>query len=99
MNGVELIANERKKQIEKHGFTAEHHAKHPEWYCNNQLIEAANTLTMVTIKSYCIPLNWDAEWFKKLCSRNYGERLIIAAALLASEWDRLDYIVNNEKQK
>jgi len=93
--GVELIAIERKKQIEKHGFTAEHHAKHPEWYDEFQLTDAASTLSMRIIKSCCVPLNWDAEWFKKLCLRTYEERLIIAGALLASEWDRLDYLQKN----
>src|SRR5690242_661331 len=79
--GVELIADERQHQIDKHGFTAEHHAKHPEWYDKGQLVEAANTLTMIVIKSCMVPINWDIEWFKKLCEKPYQERLIISSAL------------------
>jgi len=95
---VELIAIERNEnQIVKHGFTAEHHANHPEWYDKGQLIEAANTLSMKDIRSCLIPLNWDQDWFTKLCKRPYQERLIIAAALIASEWDRLEYLQNNPK--
>ena len=93
--GVQLITEEREKQISKHGFTAEHHANHPEWYDKGQLIEAANTLSMKEIKSCLIPLNWDQDWFTNLCKRPYQERLIIAAALIASEWDRLEYLQNN----
>ena len=39
--GIELITEERKKQIDKHGFTAEHHVNHPEWYDRLQLEDAA----------------------------------------------------------
>lgn len=93
MNAVELIAIERnEKQIGKHGFTAEHHASHPEWYDKGQLIEAANTLSMKEIKSCLVPLNWNVIWFDDLCKRPYQERLIIAATLIASEWDRLEYL-------
>jgi len=92
--GAELIAIERnEKQILKHGFTAEHHAKHPEWYNERQLVQAATLLTLEDLRQNTwFPKNWDAEWFKNLCLRNYKDRLIIAATLLAAEWDRLDYI-------
>jgi len=94
---VELIAIERnEKQIVKHGFTAEHHANNPKWYDKGQLIEAANTLSMKEIRSCLVPFNWDAEWFQDLCSRPHQERLIIAATLLASEWDRLEYLENKQ---
>jgi len=92
--GVELIAIERKKQIEKHGFTAEHHAKHPEWYDENQLIDASRRLSY-KIANDSVPTNWDSDWFSNLCKKPYTERLIIAGALLASEWDRLDYLQKN----
>lgn len=95
---VELIAIERnKKQIGKHGFTAEHHAMHPEWYDKGQLIEAANTLSMKEIKSCLIHFNWDADWFTKLCLKTHRERLIISGALICAELDRLNYIEQNTK--
>lgn len=94
--GIELITEERQKQIDKHGFTAEHHALNSgKWYDKGQLIEAANTLSMPEIKSCFVPINWDIVWFDKLCKRPYKERLIIAGALIAAELDRLNYIEEN----
>lgn len=90
--GIELITKEREKQIVKHGFTAEHHALHPEWYEAGQLIEAAHTLSMKEIKTCLVPYNWDAKWFSKLCLKSHEDRLVISAALLASEFDRLEYL-------
>ena len=89
--GIELIADERQKQIDKHGFTGEHHANHPEWYEQNQLIEASMKLSFI-IADDETPKNWDKEWFTNLCQRNSVERLIIAGALIAAELDRLKFI-------
>lgn len=94
--GLGLIANERyEKQILKHGFTGEHHALHPEWYDRNQLIEASNTLSQEEIKSCLVPFNWDAEWFENLCKRPHKERLVISAALICAEIDRIIWLENN----
>ena len=89
--GVELISDEREKQIVKHGFTGEHHFNHPEWYNQDQLIQAANTLSAKEIEICKLPLNWDFEWFRNLTKRSYHERLIIAGALIAAELDRLNF--------
>ena len=89
--GVELIAEERQKQIGKYGFTGEHHAFEPKWYAKGQLVEASMRLSF-TIPNDEAPENWDAAWFTNLCERNYKERLVIAAALLAAEIDRLNYL-------
>lgn len=90
MTGIELIAKERQKQIEKHGFTGKHHANHPEWYDENQLVQAARHLST----KHCqvgtwYPFNWDKTWFYELCQKPYEERMIIAGALIAAEIDRL----------
>jgi len=95
--GVELITEEREKQISKHGFTGEHHAKHPEWYDKNQLIEASAKLSH-KISYNETPENWNSEWFTNLCNRPHKERLIIAGALLASELDRLNYLEENNTE-
>ncbi len=97
-SGIELMSIERQvKQIEKHGFTAAHHAMHPEWYDNNQLIDAAAKLSH-KIAYNETPENWSYEWFTNLCNRPHKERLIIAGALLASEWDRLNYLEENNTE-
>lgn len=96
--GIEQITEERQHQIEKYGFTGEHHAEHPEWYEDGQLIYAAHTLaTRRETNNYLIkrydeftPKNWDKEWFKRLLQRPEVERIKIAAALLAAELDRLN---------
>jgi len=95
--GVQLITEEREKQISKHGFTGEHHFNHPEWYDKKQLILASQILLTETIDSerikkyFLFPKNWDAEWFQNLCDRPYKERIIIAGALIGAEIDRLNY--------
>ncbi len=42
MTGIEIIAEERKRQIEKEGWTAEHDAEH----CANDLAIAADHYAM-----------------------------------------------------
>ena len=93
--GIQLISAERQKQIEKHGFTAEHHVNHPEWYDQNQLIYAANVLAKQETRTPWTPANWDQRWFNNLVERPHRDRLIIAGALIAAELDRLDLIDKN----
>jgi hypothetical protein len=94
--GIELIAQERQKQIDKHGFTGKHHDEHPEFYNILQLQHAATTLLMHEFEHVVdtkdnLPDGWDQEWFDDLNARNRRERLIIAGALIAAELDRIDY--------
>jgi len=93
-SGIELIATERLKQIDKHGFTGEHHAQHPEWYDKNQLIQAAVTLLLPELMPHDlvsdIPENWDYSWFTNLMERPHEDRLVIAGALIATELDRIN---------
>lgn len=104
--GVQLIADERQfKQIERHGFTAEHHANNPQWYANGQLISAAHMISEYDADdeiSYLYrdmpPLNWDKEWWQRLCDQPKMDRLIMAGAFIASEIDRLNYLKANENQ-
>lgn len=94
--GIELITEERQKQIDKHGFTAEHHVVNSEkWYSKNQMQHAAIFLldpSTLTVEEFqvSVPFNWDPDWFKNLNSRDSKERLIIAGALIAAELDRLN---------
>lgn len=106
--GIELITEERQKQIDKHGFTAEHHALNSEkWYDKNQLTACAALLLYrfdpedEGLKESIIMLgepqlkNWDLDWFRNMMDRSDNERLIIAGALIAAELDRLNYIEEN----
>ena len=97
--GVELIAEERQKQIDKHGFTGEHHVKNPQWYDEFQLQDAAILLLSKEIHQRPeneYPLNWERDWFLDLMRRNRMQRLVIAGALIAAELDRLKGLGNEE---
>ncbi len=93
-SGIEVIAAERKRQIEAGGWTPEHDDDHD----MGQMPNAAAVYAMTphkrgmkidgvgnTIQSYLWP--WDDAWFKP-----YGGRirqLAKAGALIAAEIDRL----------
>lgn len=88
--GIELIAEERKEQIEKHGWTAEHDATH---YCE-EIIDAAE---------YAIRPNKDngdkCGWISfqlKIVKKNRIDQLKVAGALIAAEIDRLQSITKGE---
>lgn len=101
--GIELIAEERQRQIEKEGWTKEHDAQH----VNNELANAAATYAMdpecreaLTKLVYdCeltkIPPTWP--WSDELYKPSPDDRikeLMKAGALIAAEIDRL----NSEKE-
>lgn len=99
--GIELITEERQKQIDKHGFTAEHHALNSDkWYNDNQMQFAVMYLMDedFIFNDEAFPLNWNKEWFLNLNNRDTKERLIIAGALIAAELDRLNYIEENNTE-
>lgn len=89
-SGIELIAAERQEQIEKHGYTIEN-----DFTMNGlcQLAEAATGLLHVEFEQRrrVRPLGWDELLWEKMCRKDYEERVVISAALLAAERDRLNY--------
>lgn len=107
MTGIELIAQERAEQIEKHGRTIENDAIinngvyeiEGETFYVPQLAHAAHLLvepdgSMLREQQYLdtfIPHGWDKEIWDKIVKKPYKERLIIAGALIAAEIDRLNY--------
>lgn len=93
-HGIDLIAKERQKQIDKYGFTGEHHASHPEWYDADQIAKAAGRLILDEFPgvSEPTPLNWDKNHFLDMMQRSKKERLVIAGALIAAELDRLEQL-------
>ena len=85
-NGVELIADERIRQIEEEGWTAEHDSK----YRDESLVKAAKCYIDAdsTNRSY-VPVTWPwgYEWWKP--SGDRIRDLTKAGALIAAEIDRL----------
>lgn len=87
--GIELISEERKRQIEVEGWTAEHDAKH---VCG-ELSDAAMCYCMREYWRRRLPIElifpFSPEWFK---SDNRIRELSKAGALIAAEIDRLQFI-------
>lgn len=90
-SGIELIAEERKEQIEKHKCTVEYDVSHNR---DNQIIEAANKLLWEDA-NYTPPKGWDGDLWFKMITKPHKEKLIIAGALIAAEIDRLQTIIEN----
>lgn len=88
--GIELIAEERAEQVDKHGRTLGKDIAHNGQY---QLALAASWLAVPDIFEddafeHCPP-GWDKNLWNKMLSKGYHDRLIIAGALIAAEIDRL----------
>lgn len=95
--GIELIAEERREQIEVHGFDI---VKDAEYYQQGELRDAA--LYAVTLDESYYPKSWDT-WFENKMNDKEArmseeefwiERLKIAGALIAAEIDRIQ--TNND---
>lgn len=106
--GIELIADERQRQVEKEGWTPEHDDAH----IRNELPLAAKSYLWHVIArgwvcetedlkstykteradSYCWP--WDESWWKP---KNPVQDLVRAGALIAAEIDRLNRLANTKK--
>jgi len=94
--GIELIAIERKEQIEKHGRSIEKDKLEND---KGQLGAGASLLA-IDFPLGCLetedvienhkPDGWSQEIWEKMCNKSYKERLIIAGALIAAEIDRLN---------
>lgn len=85
--GIELIAEERQEQIEKHGFDV----KQDEFYAGKELIKAA--LFAINPDQFEWPFYWSEQFrFKIIDKPNEIERLKIAGAFIAAEIDRLQSI-------
>ncbi len=95
-SGIELIAQERQEQIEKHDRTIK---KDVEENDNMQLSLGALMLLSIDyeegIDTHSYPEGWDEDICTKMIGKSYKERLIIAGALLAAEIDRLNHKLNN----
>ena len=92
--GIELIAEERARQISREGYTPEHDDKHD----RNELLKAADCyITAVRRMSQLVYKNlwkklpalwpWEPTWWKP--SDDPVRNLVKAGALIAAELDRL----------
>lgn len=84
MTGIELIAQERKEQIEKHGWTAEHDQNHDK----GELARVAATLAVMHTGSVAI-IGGDIWGLRDKLAGDPIHALKVAGALIAAEIDRL----------
>lgn len=91
--GIELIADERKEQIEKHHRTIQDDVK---YNTKSELSFAAALLCCPNpekfasrVNDFACPTGWDVKIWERMRTKNYKDRLIIAGALIAAEIDRL----------
>ena len=91
--GAQLIAKERYEQLFKHDISVEMDA---EQNANHQLLQAAINLLTANAEYYC-PNGWHKEIWRLMCKKSKEDRIIIAGALLAAEYDRLNFITNKTK--
>jgi len=87
--GIELIAQERAEQIEKHGRSIKQDA---ELNDRGQLLYAAKILAGAIYPNVreLPPYGWDNNIGGYMCAKPQQERLVIAGALIAAEIDRLN---------
>lgn len=88
--GIEIIAEERHRQISKEGWTAEHDATHE----NGEMALAAATYALPESERRCgvcphpVHWPWGLSWWKPTPEDRVRE-LAKAGALIAAEIDRL----------
>lgn len=85
--GIELITEERKEQIEKHGWDS----KNDSAYKNEELLKAV--LFCINPKRFEWPWNFQEKYMTKILNKSRVDQLKTAGALIASEIDRLQNIV------
>lgn len=86
-SGVQLIAEERKRQIEKEGWTREHDDLHKD----GQMAQAAACYVVPILAEISYLWPWEEKWWKP-CPDNRIRELQKAGALIAAEIDRLNRI-------
>lgn len=95
MTGIELIAAERQRQIEKEGWTVEHDRQHK----NGELAQAASCYAMkrCVTDPFQAPIQWpwSLEYWKPTPDNRIKE-LTKAGALIAAEIDRLTALGDGE---
>jgi hypothetical protein len=88
MDGIELIAAERRRQVEAEGWTPEHDDEHG----RGELARAAACYALPhglrPIRRPPADWPWDDEWWKPT-SKDRLRELVKAGALIAAEIDRL----------
>lgn len=86
-SAIERITNKRHSQIYKHGYDLKHDVK---FNRKGQLLDAARILIRKNPGNELQPAGWTFEIWQRMISKPLTERLVIAAALIAAEIERLE---------
>ena len=90
-NGIDLIAEERDEQIEKHGFSVVRDLQ----YHEGELVQAAKFCLMyndsVELQQFNWPEKMNAQARDVIMSKDSIDRTILAGAFMAAELDRVFY--------
>lgn len=92
--GIELITQERKEQIEKHGWSLDHDAS----YADGQLIEAALfcyeqariNIGILHHETRQWPSGWIKHFEDKIRAKTVIEQMTVCGAFWLAEFDRTD---------
>ena len=85
--GIDLIAEERAEQLNKHKWSAEHDKEHEEGQLKMAAMYALQPYPNEQIGIRCYG-GWD--WFtEKMDNKTELQRLVVAGALIAAEIDRI----------
>lgn len=85
--GIEIIAQERIEQVEKHCFT---YRTYDQYYIKNELVSAA--IFCATLDDKYWPVEWDDCIKDKIKSKTYQERIAVMGAFCAAEIDRINEV-------
>lgn len=92
--GAELIAEERQRQIEQEGWSANHDDLHDRFQLSNAAMAYLNPSNSTHVRTFW---PWDWKWWKPAQPKDFDEKyasyhikdLVKAGALIAAEIDRL----------
>jgi hypothetical protein len=93
MKGIDLVAQEREEQINKHGFTLEDDSFHR----NNELIKAA--LFCLNDEVFEFPFHWNVSYRNRILRKNRIGRLTTAAAYIVAQLDQELLKIGKYKQE
>ena len=84
---IKLIQAERQRQIER-GYTPERDQE----FNSYRLLKVAHDLLSTEDPGLCRPRNWPDDYWENLKKKPMQERRIIAASLIAADWERVQAI-------
>lgn len=91
-NGYDLIMDERREQVLKHGFDSE---RDRNLYPNGELVAVAKCIVEQTNEGW--PVQWPVDWWAKIMAKERVGQLAVAGALLMAEEERTGEFNKYEK--